>query len=454
MNSKTMYYYQLIPEKIYENLDVIVTMIKPVINGFSSDCLKEIISIIACHVQKSDACAPLKIEYLKKLVPQGDKYLHGLIDNRIILREGKFIPGKIAYKYRFSPQYNSKYLTFPLKNPKLSLRIRKVFEQFRRENSKSVRGRSEQVEFLKNLCIDDSYTKYLKSLKTPEQFNNALASATRILNKDIFYSIDSTSGRFHSNITNLAKGLRTYITINDEHLVNIDIRNSQPYLSTIILTNPGKVSWMTETNDFALLLQSLKVSLNEDVKKYISLVISGQLYEYLMTDFYREGLKLSRDEVKVQVLRILFARNRTPKDEVNKKCRKIFRNIFPTVHRIFSIVRGSVRGDKFTSYKRFAILLQRIESYLILDIIIKRIYRELPGVIAVTVHDSIMTGVLTDKVDEVKKIMVEEFRNFIGFAPILKIEGRCSKEERKEEKGGRIKQYDATTFVTNNISIN
>jgi len=153
-----------------------------------------------------------------------------------------------------------------------------------------------------------------------------------------------------------------------------------------------------------------------------------------MTEFAKEGLSLSRSETKVQVLRILFARNRTPKDETNRRARQIFKDRFPTVHRIFSKVRGHEPGDKFQNFKRFAILLQRIESYLMLDVILKRIYKELPGTIAVTIHDSIMTGILTNNAEAVRKIMTDELTYFIGFAPKIKIE--IIIDERKEEEKG------------------
>ncbi len=42
-----------------------------------------------------------------------------------------------------------------------------------------------------------------------------------------------------------------------------------------------------------------------------------------------------------------------------------------------------------------------------LDIILKRIYKELPNVIAITIHDSVMTGILTNEVEAVKKINPE-----------------------------------------------
>ena len=444
-------YYQLIPEKVYENLQTISSILKSEIKGYSLDCLTEIISIIAFHIQKSDGFAPLQIKTLKALIPQADKYLSGLIDLGIVLRDGRYIPGEMSYKYKFASEYESRYKIVFLQNARLVRRIEQVWEKQKTEARRSIRGYCEQTEFLKMLRVDYSFKGYLNDCYTTEtdQYNSILASAYRIINGDIYYSIDNTSRRFHSNLTNMAKDLRPYLRIKGEPLVNIDVKNSQPYLSTILLTNPGKVSWLTENPAFVLLLQTLKVSLNQDVKKYISLVASGTLYEHLMTEFSTEGLILTRDETKRQMLRILFARNRTPRDELNKKARQIFKDRFPTVHRIFSKVRGHTKGDKFHNYKRFAILLQRIESYLMLDVILKRIYKELPGTIAITIHDSIMTGVLTNNIEAVRKIMIEEFTFFVGIQPKIQIEENKRREKNKE-RTTIYNQYGATAFVSIN----
>lgn len=423
-------YFQLIPEKIIQSIAGIERKIQPKIKGYCSDNLKEVISIVACHVRKDKGSSQLQMTYIKNLVPQGDKYLIGLIDLNIIQRSGFPVKGQSSYQYNFTPEYLSKYISLPLRNAKLILRIEQARTKYIKVAAKSIRSRSEQTKYLKQLTIAPEYNEYIKSHYFPEtdQLNSVVRSATRIINSDIFYSIDSTSGRFHSNITNMAKGLRPFLRINGEPLVNLDIKNSQPFLSTILLTDPGKISYMTKIPAFALLLQTLKVSLSQDVKKYISLVASGQLYEYLMSEFSKEGLTLTRDETKVQVLRILFARNRMPQNETNRKARQIFKDRFPKVHRIFSKVRGSAKGDKFTNFKRFAILLQRIESYLILDVILKRIYKELPGTIAVTVHDSIMTGILTNNVEAVRQIMIDELTFFVGFRPKITFEGNIREE--------------------------
>ena len=99
-----------------------------------------------------------------------------------------------------------------------------------------------------------------------------------------------------------------------------------------------------------------------------------------------------------------------------------------------------------------------------LDVILKRIYKELPGTIALTIHDSIMTGILTNNVEAVRQIMTEELTFFVGLPPTIKREDNCKEKEEnskeKEEKGREIEenegadiisnQYDATTLVNYN----
>lgn len=417
-------YFQLIPERIIHNISSIEAKIEPKVKGYSRENLFEVISIVASQTRKNGKPAQLQMIYIKKLVPQGDRYLLGLINQNVIQRSGNAIKGKTSYQYSFTTEFYSRFISLPLNNQYLINRIMKAHEQKNKAAKVSIKGHSEQVKYIKRLTIDKEFIYFINSTYREEtdRYNSVLASATRIVNEDYFYSVDTTAGRFHSNLTNCAKGLRPYLRINYEPLINIDIKNSQPFLSILLLINPGKVAFLAKDKTFAMLLQSLKVPLNEDVEKYISLVVDGQFYEYLMNEFSKDGLKLTRPETKVQVLRILFARNRIPKDETNKKARKIFIDRFPTVHRIFSKIRGHEKGNKFQNFRRFAILLQRIESYLMLDVILKRIYRELPGTIAVTIHDSIMTGISTNNVEAVRKIMIDEISFFVGYRPQIKIE--------------------------------
>lgn len=449
--TKPRTYYQLMPERIKEALPTIEALIRPEITGYCSDYLKEVISILCYQLRKDEEAAPIVKRILKILVPQGDKYLNALFFLGIIQRSGHPKAHEGAYKYSFTPEYDSKFITGPFYNAQLIYRIEKAHEKLRKENANTIRGHSEQVRFLRQLTIAPGFMTFINEnyATNTDAYNRVLASATRIMNGDIFYSIDSTSGRFHSNVTNCPAGFRPYLRVKGQPLVNIDVKNCQPYLSTLILTDPLKASIYAENPAFAMVLQTLKVSQAEDVMNYIKLVINGTFYEYLMQEFAVEGLHMDRQETKRQVLRILFARNRSPKDETNRKARGIFKARFPSVHKIFSKVRGSERGDKFTSFKRFAILLQRMESYLMLDVILKRIYKELPDTIAITIHDSVMTGVLTNDVEAVKNIITEELTFFVGFRPNVRIEGNYEIREEKREENSISKQYDATTFVKN-----
>ena len=57
--TKPRTYYQLIPEKDKEALPTIEALIGSDIKGFCPDYLKEVISIVACHVRKEEKAAPL-----------------------------------------------------------------------------------------------------------------------------------------------------------------------------------------------------------------------------------------------------------------------------------------------------------------------------------------------------------------------------------------------------------
>lgn len=450
-------YFQLIPEKVLDILQDICGLLKPEIKGFSIDYLKEIISTIACHVRREDEDnalkdeekdSPLKMEYLRRLVPYAERYINGLIELGIIRRSGYYVPNQISYRYNFTPDYQSKYISVSLDNLRMIQRIKTAFDRAGKEAIKTIWGNSSQVKYLKQLTLADGWREMIETYRDNiEQYNALLASATRIINKDFFYSIDETEKRFHSNVTNMKRELRQYLRINGKPLANLDVKNSQPYISTIILTFPSKVAWLAKNTAFQMLLLSLNVSLNEDVKKYISLVVSGQFYEYLMQEFASEGLDLNRDETKKQVLRILFACNRLPKNETDRKCRLIFKDRFPTVHRIFSKVRGREQGTKFENSNRFAILLATIESHLMLNVIVKRINKELPGVIVITIHDSIMTGILTDEVEAVRKIMTEVLTEFVGFQPQIKKEGIIERKEEEEGIEKSLIQYDVLSSV-------
>ena len=426
------FYQQLIPVNIYNELTAIEGEIRPYIIGYKTVNLLQIISIVAWHIREDEGIARLQMKSLKGQVPSGDLYMKELISNQIVIRTGQPIKGVKCYEYSFATDWQSKCVKIPLNDMYLIRRLENQQIKISKERKNSFRGHSKQVISLKLLSIDAGFDQYMEKEFEGNfnQENNIIASATRITNHDYTCRRDGTSKRLHTNITNMAKDLRGFLRVKGKPLVNIDIKNSQPYLSSILLTHPDQVARFAKDDQLAKLLKEIKIPKSPDIAHYIELVTSGKIYEFLMAEFSKEGLILTRNETKEQVLRILYAKNWMPKNPENRLARIIFKVNFPQVHRFFSKIRGHGKdgknwniNNKFVTYRRFAILLQRIESHLVLDVIMKRVYKEWPNVFAMTIHDSILTVNDRGVVDSIFKIMVEELEKFVGFPPILKEEG-------------------------------
>tara|TARA_R110002167_G_scaffold88_3_gene602 strand:+ start:113 stop:613 length:501 start_codon:yes stop_codon:yes gene_type:complete len=144
------------------------------------------------------------------------------------------------------------------------------------------------------------------------------------------------------------------------------------------------------------------------------LVVNGQLYDFLEKEFGKNlGVRYgNRQEVKAAVFQVLFTDNRFigQKEAAPKK---MFQGLFADVYDVFAKIK---RQDS-TLLPR---LLQSIESYLIIDVIAKRISLEYPDAPIFTIHDSITTT--EEYVERVTKIMQEELVRAIGYAPVLQTE--------------------------------
>jgi hypothetical protein len=125
------------------------------------------------------------------------------------------------------------------------------------------------------------------------------------------------------------------------------------------------------------------------------------------------GIKYEdRDEVKEVIFTVFFTANQfIGQPEAGLK--RVFKNLFPTVYKIFSFIKKS---DKTQLPK----LLQCIESHIVLGRISKRIAEERPDLPIFTIHDSVITTVGNE--GYVEAIMKEELTLCVGYEPKLKFE--------------------------------
>jgi hypothetical protein len=441
----------------------------------------------------------LKAKYIQKVVPSYKDYLNYLTAANVLDIDNHYQVGKKSRGYAFYPPYiysdELKEIPVPITS-RLYKRIAEQDKEIKIREIVKTKYPYLAVWLNNHLTIDlDSANKLISLIhrlheKERERFRFYVLNAPGFLThkeetkflklgspiyeykfglltirkQRWFAVIDATVNRLHTNITNLKSELRSCLRYNNEDLVCIDIKNSQPYLSILLLNAafyepeanwekfykrgrgkgygelypitpiysnpsitlssfPSIYSSLYNSSPLTILLSEI-VSDNDkntfendklaDINLYIKYASSGTLYEYIEDAMIKKGLPVpnSRQELKAIVFQSLFTDNRfIQHPEAAPK--RIFEELFPTVSQVFKHIKRKESN-------LLPILLQQLESTLFLDHIAKRISQEQPGLPIFTIHDSIMT--LKSKEEYVKSIIMEECQKVIGVAPAVSIE--------------------------------
>lgn len=170
-----------------------------------------------------------------------------------------------------------------------------------------------------------------------------------------FYaSRNATNNRLDHNLTVASKDIMKIIP-EDNELIEIDIRNSQFAIHSLWLKNIGLHE------------------MYEDVFNYCTACAKGELYEYIATH-----LNTTREEAKRAMMSLSFSSRRNSTKE-----KKVLRVLFPNV-----VAQADEYKKKDGESPEFAVMLQRIESAIVID----RLYYELKrrGIFCLTKHDSLI----------------------------------------------------------------
>jgi len=214
-------------------------------------------------------------------------------------------------------------------------------------------------------------------------YNRNRYSVECVNDKHIFYHFDGY-GRMHTNFTILKSFIRkNCLLLDGEETHEIDIKNSQPLFLNKIIEDSG-TKWVSK----------------EELDLFKELTINGTYYQYVMSYL---GTK-DKPMVKEMTYKVLFGKNMA-----NSKADKAFKALFPTIHNFIRLYKKD-RGD----YRILAYELQKAESNLIFNKIVREIKNSCPEMKIVTVHDSII--VPRSRKDEAEAIfktkLFEEFRLF------------------------------------------
>ncbi len=294
-------------------------------------------------------------------------YMDYLIENKVLILLSKHLKGKSSRVYAISEsilrgsiiRYNNydKFLLKKFKNKVIQLEEPKA-ETSLIDNDIKTKLVSDlfkvQIEFDRSIF-------FLDTLKDNDIdiYNRNKYSVECINDKHIFYHFDNY-GRMHTNFTILKSFIRkNCLLINGEETCEIDIKNSQPLFLAKLIQDSG-TKWVNQ----------------QEFELFKDLTISGKYYNYIMDS---SGI-LDRNIAKEYTYKVLFGRNGS-----NSKADKIFSSLFPTIHHFIKLYKRE-NGD----YKILAYELQKAESNLIFNKIIRQINTLYPQINVITVHDSII----------------------------------------------------------------
>jgi hypothetical protein len=388
---------------------------------------------------------PLKTEYLRKII--GQRYLddvrHAAFEAGYVQRNPSYRAGSYSQGYAILPPYGrARLVRREITDHSLRHNLRLWRETQRREMWQRIERQDAPVaaavcrhlwDNLQRIRIDDK-------IDFPEPFQPAhQVSVERIQERDYWFIVDDF-GRIHTNVTNLPRALRPYLSVDGERLANIDISESQPLFMGMTIAGGAKAEAGTQQTSrqegrrarggrgkeessmrgtsshmmcstmmcsHPLLVGKLdRRRLPRDVRSYLELCESRGLYQAVA-----DRLGKTRDEAKKQIMVVFF-----DKPWHRNATSVVLDELFPTV---MASMRRIKRGD----YCRLAHFAQRIESEFMFGRVVPRIMERRPDLFITTIHDSILTPV--GKAEFVRQVMLGEFAR-LGLSPQVKVEA-CSR---------------------------
>lgn len=328
---------------------------------------------------------PLRMKDLERVLTTNltKQIIQMLIELGYIESDNQYIVGKKSKGYRLTIRY---YL-MPYK--KVSVKNRRLNDKLIRRHRIDERS----LDPVRRQIYRNMYS-FLFDINGAEAFLNDQdldarhhlgieIAIDKIVKRDFFFATDDKTGRIFHNYCNLKKEFRQFI-MNEEGnpLVEIDIRNSQPFLLSMILKDNQVES--------------------EDVMEYNRLTREGEINDYIAKRFH-----LERQYVKDQMWTLFFAKSHWQFRLKTKFCQE-----FPTV---YSFIEDFKRSD----HKALAIPLQKLEAGMVIDTIGRRLLDK--GIKFITIHDSLMVSERDVELtlNEMKQAFMERF----GVVPKFRVTG-------------------------------
>lgn len=373
-------------------------------------------------------------ELLKKnLGSDYKKYVDFWIHNEVIEVNPKYssLMG-FSKSYRLSSLYTSEYewysvTDFTLKSKLQSEEIDLTAYPFLRKSIDLLKMDTVGATNEANGLLNQSGTKRFIR-KQRNKFYNCMSTIKSFNNEKTGFKCDKSGFRLHTKLTKSCKILRKYITFKGEGLVEIDLKNSQLYILLYLLdknswkrgniTNlfKGYGKYISNIYLFNMFPTIDKIYASGEFEEYKNLVTNGTIYDFFQNIMIEKNPKITRNEVKDLLIIALFSKNEMPCGGM----KAIFKSRFPNIYNFIKYIKSNKYDSNEKRHSVMAILLQRIESQIVLNQVAKRINGEKTEILISTIHDCLVTTIGNESYFDA--VLKDECFKLIGEYPKTKIE--------------------------------
>jgi hypothetical protein len=376
------------------------------------------------HRFKEDGFTTLSSKFKKRILNNEYEFVHKILTEGhepIIEIKKSYKVGKYPKSYRLNEKYrNSTMAKFKFKPPKTTKIKTKesILDNQFKINNLSIHPNVN--EFLYNL-----YRSVLSNLNSDNEttiLKNYIGRNLNIIddinNGNLYYNRSYSNNRFNSSITSLNKTTRPFVLVNNKPLISIDIKSSQPYILASTLdcnfySNKGQYNYYSigPVGGSILFPRFLKGK-EKGIEQYRNISFEDDFYSIVLrNELGREPTTIERNRLKHKTMQFLFYNNPKAKEKTELS---YLVNQFPQINDFICSCLDMI-GEK-----RFAYLLQRAESFLVLDTVCVEFQSKIKSAPFFTIHDAVLTT--EEHYEELYKIMYEQLRLMTGINPGIKIE--------------------------------
>lgn len=293
------------------------------------------------------------------------------------------------------------------------------------------------IEFVESRLSSDKQLKLFRN-----QVGSWILTCDDINRSVFWHKVSTTNHRYNTTLTGLFTMLRNYLKYDNQNLIQVDVKCSQMYvlasilnydffksrkensfhsLSNYIINELTRVEISSFLFSPLMFAQFEKRKYNNKIRpkdhkefqKFRDAPFSIDFYSHIFKEIYRRNPSTKeRDCIKSDIMYFLFQEERGHR--VSIETINIIKRQYPFINRIVEYMNDKI------GRRAFALLLQRAESYLILECVVPVFHKRYPTAPIFTIHDSVVTTEAYS--DQLNEIMYEVLLENTGIKPGLTID--------------------------------